>query len=87
MQGKYFLDEIDNVIYSTDNYSLFNWYNILFFEETMKVTKIKEFKKECKIQATKEAWQEGLKQEKEMYEKGYKYKNGRWVRELQLKGD
>ena len=31
MKGKYYLDEIDDVVYSTDDYTLWNFYHGIFY--------------------------------------------------------
>lgn len=69
--GKYFLDVIDGVLYSTDSYEVFNYYNALFngtyfgypdgyigYQE-----KKKSKEKECIAMATPEAWKKGIEQE------------------------
>ena len=31
MKGKYFLDKIDNIVYSTNDYTLWNFYRSIFY--------------------------------------------------------
>ena len=32
LKGIYFLDDIDGVLYSTDDYSVYYWYNMVFYD-------------------------------------------------------
>lgn len=91
-KGKYVLDIIDNELYSTDSYELYNLYNRLFYPEPVKEHIPIERSYDCHTKATKETWKKALQQEKEYYENGYiykleevtifgkKWKKGRWVK-------
>jgi len=35
MKGKYFLDEIDRTIYSTDSFTLWNFYQAIFYNKPL----------------------------------------------------
>ena len=93
-KGKYFIDEIDGVVFSTDSYELFNLYNKLFFEEPEPLYLPKKNSFECDAKANRESFLKGIEQEKHRYKDGYKYvsewymirgkrwKKGRWVKEV-----
>lgn len=68
--GKYFLDEIDGIVYSTDDYWVYNYYNAIFRDTVPGYPKgysgfqeKKENKNECTAMATPEAWKKGIEQE------------------------
>jgi hypothetical protein len=95
MQGRYFLDEIDGVTYSTDSYAIYNLYNAMFFEKEPEPVHIPlERSFECNAPANRESFLKGLEQEKQRYAEGYKYilewvkirgivhRKGRWVKEV-----
>jgi hypothetical protein len=94
MQGKYFLDEIDGITYSTDSYAIYNFYVLQGMEkkpESERTPLERSF--ECTAPANKESFLKGLEQEKEHYAEGYRYilewvrirgkvhRKGRWIKE------
>ena len=93
MKGKYFLDEIDDIVYSTNSYELYNLYDKLFFKQPEEIHSPIE-KPALDTEANRDAWKKALQQEKEKYDNGYKYiselikirvkvwKKGRWVKEV-----
>ncbi len=88
VKGKYVLGIIDNTIYSTNSYELYN----LFYPKTEKEHIPKDRPFDCKAEANKEALKKALQQEIEHYKNGYIYKleevtifgkkllKGRWVK-------
>jgi hypothetical protein len=94
MQGRYFLDELDGITYSTDSYAIYNFYVLQGMEkkpETERIPLERSF--ECNAPANRESFLKGLEQEKQRYAEGYKYilewvkirgivhRKGRWVKE------
>jgi len=91
-KGKYFLDEIDNDIFSTDSFELYNLYNKIFFNIPIK-NHVPIDKPVLESEANRETWLKALEQEKAFYENGYVYesklyrirgktwKKGRWVKD------
>jgi hypothetical protein len=97
MRGRYFLDEIDGITYSTNSYELWNLYDKLFFEQIQEIEHIPiEHPFECKAMDDHNSFLKGLEQEKQRYADGYKYvlewvrrrgkihKKGRWIKEMKI---
>lgn len=83
MKGRYFLDIIDKILYSTDSYELYNLYNKLFFKEKILERIPIEHPFECKSEANRESFLKAVEQEKKRYSDGY-----RWVSEwVKIKGN
>lgn len=94
-KGKYFLDQIDNIIYSTDSYELYSLFYKIVYDYDVHLDKKQDiFKKSFdSFPANKETWEKALQQEKNHYENGYIYKSklyqikgkrvkkGRWVKD------
>jgi hypothetical protein len=81
-KGKYFLDVIDDVVYSIDSYSVFYWYNRLFYDFDVHIDTFKYNPKEeldPTIPITDNTLKEALNREKSYYENGYIYKS-KWFK-------
>lgn len=92
---KYFLDEIDDTEYYTNDYSLYYWYNKIFYDFDVHIDKQVlpiEQPEISSSEANSETLKKALEQEKARYDAGYKYvsewvmirgkkwKKGRWVK-------
>lgn len=71
MRGKYFLDEIDGIAYSTNSFEIYNIYNKLFYGEPKKESiPIVRYPRRD-IPANDRTFLKALKQERRIYECGY----------------
>jgi len=95
-KGKYFLDRVENNEYFTNDYSLYYWYNKLFYDFDVHIDTYQHNPKDelaPVITANKDTLRKALKEEIAHYENGYIYKSewflirgktikkGRWVNE------
>jgi hypothetical protein len=95
-KGKYFLDQVENNEYFTNDYSLYCWYNKLFYDFDVHIDTYQHNPKDelaPVIAANKDALRKALREEIAHYENGYIYKSewflirgkkvkkGRWVNE------
>lgn len=89
MKGKYLLDIIDDTLYSTDIYSIYYWYNILFYDYDVSIEENIPIEREYLDNvfhgsANKETWNNALKNEFSYYENGYVYKS-EWIKIRKIK--
>ena len=71
MKGKYYLEEIDGILYSTNSYEIYNLYNKLFFEEVKEEHLPVDNPFESIAEANRETFLKALEQEKRIYECGF----------------
>lgn len=96
LKGKYFLDQVDDREYSTNDYPVYYWYNKIFFDFDVHVDTYNHNPKknlDPPIPVTNDTLRDVLKREISYYENGYVYKSkfykirgeqvkkGKWVKD------
>ena len=94
-RGKYLITEIDGIVYSTDDIFWADFSTDIhpiyskpeYTKEYYGLKREKWFYNPklgnilTDVEATKESWKKGLKQEQQRYDDGFVYKKGRWIKE------
>lgn len=90
-KNNYFLCEIDEIVYFTNSYEIYNLFYPRVFPRHIPIDIGRCL---CKAEANRESFLKGMEQEKKRYDDGYKYvservkirgklwKKGKWIKEV-----